>query len=167
MHSERFNPGFTVARIVAMTVLGLVGAVIIAFLFGYFVMLLWNWLMPPLFHAGTINYWQAFGIVILAKILFGGVGGGHHDRGPRGWRREARRWDRWESRCGQHAWKGPWRWGDNEGDEWAPKGSHRNWRYYGQYWRDEGKAAFEAWLDKHEEDRDKDQDKTPGGPKAE
>jgi len=166
MYSERYNPGFAVARIVGMTVLGLVGAVIIAFLFGYFVMLLWNWLMPPLLHAGTINYWQAFGIVILAKILFGGVGGGHHDRGARDWRKKARRWDRWESGPGHLGWKGPWCWEDDGGDEWALKGSHRNWQYYRQYWRDEGKAAFEAWLDKRDKDRDKDQGKGPDHPKA-
>jgi hypothetical protein len=37
------------------------------------VMLLWNWLMPALF-AGvrTIDYWQALGLLLLAKILFGG-----------------------------------------------------------------------------------------------
>ena len=76
-------------RIVVMTIVGLIGAVIIAFLFGYFVMLLWNWLLPPLLHAGTINYWQAFGIVILAKILFGGIGGAHRTYGSRRWRRKA------------------------------------------------------------------------------
>jgi hypothetical protein len=165
MHSENTHPGFAVARIVAMTITGLIGAVIIAFLFGYFVMLLWNWLLPPLLHAGTINYWQAFGIVILAKILFGGMGGTHRTYGPRGWRREARRWGRWESGRGPLGWKGSWCGEDDEGDEWAPKGSHRNWRYYGQYWRDEGKAAFEAWLDKHE--KDKDQDKGSKQPKDE
>ena len=117
--------------------------------------------MPPLLHAGTINYWQAFGIVILAKILFGGVGGGHRDYGSRDWRKKARRWDRWESGPGHLGWKGPCSWEDDGGDEWAPKGSHRNWRHYRQYWRDEGKAAFEAWLDKRVKDRDKDQDKGP------
>jgi hypothetical protein len=163
MHSESTNPAHTVVRIVVMTITGLIGAVIIAFLFGYFVMLLWNWLLPPLLHAGTINYWQAFGIVILAKILFGGMGGTHRYYGPRGWRREARRWGRWESGHGPLGWKGSWC-GEDEGqDEWAPRGSRRNWRYYGQYWRDEGRAAFEAWLDKH--DKDKDQDKGFSQPK--
>ena len=162
MHSESTNPAQTVVRIVVMTIVGLIGAVIIAFLFGYFVMLLWNWLLPPLLHAGTINYWQAFGIVILAKILFGGMGGTHRTYGSRRWR-EGRRWDRWESGRWPLGWRGPCRGEDDEGDEWTPRGSRRNWRYYGQYWRDEGKAAFEAWLDKHE--KDKDQDKGSNQPK--
>lgn len=154
MHDHMPNPGWGVARVVGLTVVGIIGAVIIAFLFGYFVMLLWNWLLPPLFHVGTINYWQAFGLVILAKIFFGGVGGGHHHgHGRRDWRRNARHWER----CGKthdHDWKGPWRW--EEGDEWAPKGSSSNWRYYGRYWKDEGKSAFEAYLDKLEKDKPKD-----------
>jgi hypothetical protein len=158
MHSENYNPGLAVARIVGMAVLGLVGAVIIAFLFGYFVMLLWNWLIPPLFHAGTINYWQAFGIVILAKILFGGSGGGYRGHGYRNWKKRSRSWDRWE--------KGSCR-GEDGGDDWAPRGSHRNWRRYNQYWKDEGKTAFEAWLDKQDKNGPQDPEKNPGQPKAE
>jgi len=165
MSEHSLNPGWRVARIVGLTMAGIVGAVVIAFLFGYFVMLLWNWLMPPLFHVGTINYWQAFGLVILAKILFGGFGSGHsphpeHD----GWKKEARRWERWGGPCGPGSWKGPRRWEDDK-DDWAPKGSHRNWRFYGRYWRDEGRAAFEAWLDKQDKDRSPDQ--SPDQPKAE
>lgn len=161
------NPGWSVARIVGLTVAGIIGAVIIAFLFGYFVMLLWNWLLPPLFHVGTINYWQAFGLVILAKILFGGFGPGHAPgHGRHDWRREARRWERWGGPCGPRDWKGPWRWEDK--DDWAPKGSHRNWHYYGQYWREEGKAGFEAWLDKHGgAAKDEEKDNGPAQPKAE
>lgn len=45
--------------------------------FGYFTMLLWNWLIPSLFNGPVINFWQALGILVLSKILFG-FGGGHH-----------------------------------------------------------------------------------------
>ena len=41
----------------------------------YVLMRLWNWLMPDLFGIATINYWQAFGIMVLAKLLFGFGGG--------------------------------------------------------------------------------------------
>jgi len=41
------------------------------------VLLLWNWLMPALFGLITINFWQALGILVLSKILFGGFGGKH------------------------------------------------------------------------------------------
>lgn len=42
------------------------------------VMLLWNWLMPMLFDLSAITFWEAAGILLLSKILFGGFGGGKH-----------------------------------------------------------------------------------------
>lgn len=42
---------------------------------GLAVMLLWNALLPDLFHVGEIGYWQALGILALSKILFGGYHG--------------------------------------------------------------------------------------------
>jgi hypothetical protein len=41
------------------------------------VMLLWNALMPDLFSLPPLNYGQAAGILVLARILFGGLGLGH------------------------------------------------------------------------------------------
>jgi hypothetical protein len=45
---------------------------------GEVVMHLWNWLLPMLFGVHTINFWQALGLVLLCRILFGGRGGHHH-----------------------------------------------------------------------------------------
>ena len=48
---------------------------------------LWNWLMPALFGLGAITFLKAAGILLLAKILFGGRGGNrfssyrHHHHG--------------------------------------------------------------------------------------
>ena len=60
----------------------IIGGVILmaglAFLFGFIVMLLWNWLMPEIFGLTTITYWQAWGLVILSHILFK-LGSGSHD----------------------------------------------------------------------------------------
>lgn len=39
------------------------------------VMWLWNWLMPILFGLTVITFWQALGILVLSKILFGGFWG--------------------------------------------------------------------------------------------
>ncbi len=39
---------------------------------GFVVMEMWNWLMPAIFGLGVITFWQALGIIILSKILFGG-----------------------------------------------------------------------------------------------
>ena len=37
-------------------------------------MSLWNWLVPDLFKGPKINFWQACGLFIMSKILFGGLG---------------------------------------------------------------------------------------------
>lgn len=38
------------------------------------VMLLWNAIMPGLLGAGTMSYLQAAGLLLLCRILFGGLG---------------------------------------------------------------------------------------------
>lgn len=56
---------------------------VVAFLSGisYIVMQLWNNLLPAILHVGVITFWQAMGIFILCKILFG-FGRGGHKGGP-------------------------------------------------------------------------------------
>jgi hypothetical protein len=58
---------------------------------GEVVMHLWNWLLPPLFGWHAITFWQALGLLLLCRILFGGFGGG----GPRSNVRRRMR-ERWE-----------------------------------------------------------------------
>ena len=59
---------------------------------GEIVRLLWNWLLPPIFGWREITFWQALGILVLCRILVGGLGGrGSHRYGLR--RRMAERWD--------------------------------------------------------------------------
>ncbi len=74
-------------KILLFVIGGVLLAAVLAFLFGFIVMLLWNWLMPDLFGLKTITYWQGWGLVLLAHILFklgpGGRSYGHHDRGSR------------------------------------------------------------------------------------
>jgi chromate transport protein ChrA len=52
--------------------------------FGFVVMNLWNWLMPAVFGFKAIGFWQAIGLLVLSKLLFGGFhgrhGGGMHCR---------------------------------------------------------------------------------------
>jgi len=59
---------FKVLHVVGWAILGVALAVLFALVFGFVVKLLWNWLMPAIFGLGEITYWQAFGIVILAKL---------------------------------------------------------------------------------------------------
>ncbi|GAB2956545.1 hypothetical protein GCM10027048_23290 [Hymenobacter coalescens] len=51
---------------------------IVAFiaLASFAVMALWNWLMPAIFGLPIISFWQALGLLVLSKILFGGFRGG-------------------------------------------------------------------------------------------
>jgi len=61
-----------IQRKIAVMMGGFMLMVLGAFFFGLIVMLLWNWLMPTIFTLPEITYWQAWGIFLLAKILFGG-----------------------------------------------------------------------------------------------
>lgn len=59
---------------------GIVLAVVFFFALGYGTMYLWNWLIPSLFNGPVITFWQAWGLFLLAKILFGFGGGGGHEK---------------------------------------------------------------------------------------
>jgi hypothetical protein len=59
---------------------------------GAVVMLLWNALLPPLFGWPSLTFWQALGLLLLSRILTGGLRGrwGHGSH----WRaRMAARWE--------------------------------------------------------------------------
>jgi hypothetical protein len=49
---------------------------IVVVVFGGIVMMLWNWLLPPLFGWPRITLLQGFGLLVLCRMLFGGFGGG-------------------------------------------------------------------------------------------
>jgi len=66
-------------------------AVLAVAVFGFLVMSLWNWLAPAVFGLHAITFWQALGLLILSKILFGGFRGGPGHGGD--WRRRMQ--DRW------------------------------------------------------------------------
>ncbi len=59
---------------------------------GFAVMGLWNWLVPSLFGGKAIGFWQAAGLLVLARILVGGFHGGPSRHGH--WRH--RMMERWE-----------------------------------------------------------------------
>ena len=41
-----------------------------AFLLGYIIMLLWNYVLPAVLHTQHITYWQALALFVLCRILF-------------------------------------------------------------------------------------------------
>lgn len=163
-HSEKKDCGcghdlrrrrYSVFRIIGITIGGLAMAVVFALVFGILVKWLWNGLMPGIFGVGTITYWQAFGIIILAKLLFGSFGRHCHDRYNRKWHPDMRHGfhydnhemhDRFKRRM--HRWMMECCDDEHDDDLWKPKGSYKNWKYYDRYWKEEGKASFEAYIDK-------------------
>lgn len=139
MHGHRaFLQGM---RIVGLSVLGLLTFGVIGLIFGLLVQLLWNWLMPDIFRLPEITYWQAFGIVILGKLILGNFGPhpGHlrHHHGhpfPEHFARHHQHYFHRRHGCGD--------------TEWQLKGGWRNWDYYEDWWRDEGKTAFENYIER-------------------
>jgi len=142
------------------TVVGIAG--------GWVAQWLWNMVGPSVFHLPSVTWLQAGALVGLFQLL---VGGTHHMK------RLSRRghWqgcgETWHERIHEHVndhgrmHKEDWRafkrhmrgmgrqmreqgktWKD-WADEAAPHGSHRNWKHFDSFWRERGKAEFEAWLE--------------------
>lgn len=57
-------------KAIGVIVAALLVAFALSFLFGWFVMLLWNWLIPMIFGLTTLTYWEAFGLTVLCGLLF-------------------------------------------------------------------------------------------------
>lgn len=53
---------------------GLVIGAVIVLVLGLVVMTLWNALLPAILGVKAIGFWQALGILVLSRILFGGLG---------------------------------------------------------------------------------------------
>ena len=114
-----------------LRVLGCIAlAIAFALVFGIFVQMLWNWLMPSLFNLGTVTYIQAFGLMILARLVFGSCGH-HRDHHSPGWRRD-----------GFHrlAWRGC-----DKTD--AANSDIKDWQHYDAWWQEQGRDAFKKYLD--------------------
>jgi len=129
------HPVFKALRIAGFVVLGLAAAALFALVFGFVLMYLWNWLMPGLFGLKAITYWQAFGILILAKLLFGSFGKhspGHKDVHSR----VDQKWHKWMG-LPPHPEPYP-----------HPPVPPDKWDEYRKFWETEGQAAFDTYLAK-------------------
>ena len=124
--------GHKVLRIIGMTILGVLFAAAFALVFGLIVKILWNWLMPGIFGLNVITYWQAFGIVILAKLLFGSFHP-HHRESSRFPHRFREKWFENAEKANHGDWK------------------MEDWKYYRQYWKERGKADFEDYVQRVKE----------------
>ncbi len=61
-------------RLFFIAPLAIAGIALFIFVGTELVMHLWNWLLPPLFGWRTLTFWQAFGLLVLCRILFGSHG---------------------------------------------------------------------------------------------
>jgi len=124
-----------VVKVIAMIVLG----GILFLLANYLLMRLWNWLMPDLFGVGTVTYWQALGIFVIAKLLFGfGGGGGGKSKSGSSHKKKVKS----SNKCTS------WR---RDFDEW---------QHYDQFWKEEGEVAYKAFVEKiKNENHDKSEEK--------
>ena len=91
--------------------LALLGMALFIAVGGWVVMSLWNWLTPALFGFRTITFWQALGLLLLCRILFGGFGvhGGGSHSGHR--KSSAERWETMtpeERERFRQSWRGRW-----------------------------------------------------------
>ena len=109
---------------------GIFIAALFALVFGLFIMLLWNWLMPFLFNLPVINYWQAVGVIVLARLIFGG---GPHKPGFHSREPLHHKFNKYKlmKYCGHN------------GEEW---------KHYNDYWEEEGSDAFKNYVDKKKND---------------
>ncbi len=97
-------------RMMFIAPLAILGMLLFAFLGGEIVLHLWNGLLPPLFGFHQVTFWQALGLLVLCRILFGGIG--LHGSGRSNYRRRmTERWERMtpeERERLRQGWRGRW-----------------------------------------------------------
>ena len=55
---------------ILLFILTLILSVVLSFIGAIPLYYLWNWLMPELFNLKVITFWQGWGLLMLASILF-------------------------------------------------------------------------------------------------
>ncbi|MFP4023843.1 MAG: hypothetical protein ACLFVR_04885 [Thiohalospira sp.] len=134
VYQHKTHPFLKGLKIFGFIILGAIGVAFLAFIFGYFVMLLWNWLMPAIFELTTITFWQAVGIVILARLVFGGFKHGH----------EQSKKNSVKTKFFNHC-----------KDEYHKESKHKSWKYFDDFWTEEGEEAYNNYIDRREEQEQK------------
>ena len=104
------------------------------------VLLLWNALLPALFHLPVIGFWQAAGLLILSKILFGGFRGGCGGFGGR-WRHKMQQ--RWMDMSPEERERFKQEWG-RHGGHFRGRGFEEGRSYGERQPREEGRSRGEG-----------------------
>ncbi|MEW2920852.1 hypothetical protein AB1A65_05235 [Muricauda sp. ANG21] len=116
-----------VVKIIAMVIFGIA----VFLLANYVLMWLWNWLMPDLFGLSTITYWQALGIFVIAKLLFGFGGGGS---GKNSGKSRHKKKFKTVHRCS------------------TMRRDFEEWKHYDQFWKEEGEEAYKNYVERIKND---------------
>jgi hypothetical protein len=89
--------------------------------FGLGVMALWNWVVPPVIGWREVTFWQALGLLLLTRIMVGGMGSDGSHRGSR--RRIMERWEQMTPEERERFREGLRRGGDREERPPRPEGA--------------------------------------------
>jgi hypothetical protein len=138
--------GKKIAKIVAAVIGGIFLFLVLGFLFGWFVQFLWNETLASMFDWPPITYWEAVGLFVLAKIL---LGFGQPGRAPKHKNKTTEERD--------HAMVRQW-WRRRRGLPEDRESDVPTSAIFQAYWREAGKAAYEAYLAR---DKDKEGDSPP------
>lgn len=145
---KEHHPVVRVLIITGWTLVGIAAAVGLAFLLGLVVRLLWNHvLMAAVPGLNEIGYLQAVGLVILAKILFGGMGGHGKDHRPGPFKRRPSFHPGMHRHFHQEM-------DDKECGDW-------DWQ---EFWDTIGREAWKDWVREEKLKRDREKSLDPGGP---
>jgi hypothetical protein len=140
---------FNFWRCTGYGLLGILGFGAFLLLGGIVIMLLWNGLMPTLFQFTTISFWQAVGLALLARLLFGATHHGMHHFGRRGWRHPH------HSCCGDNSFQHSH---NRENFQNECQCNSSTWQYYDKFWEEEGEKAFHDYVKRKNEGSDKSQE---------
>jgi hypothetical protein len=132
-HNHRHLSGRKLARIIGWVFAGVVIACFFALIFGLLVKWLWSVTLVPLFDFPPITYWQAVGLVILVKLIVGGIGHPHKDS---------------DHSFHHKKWHDRFEGSDSKFCPFTDRiKSHAEYgKYYRDFWEQEGKKAFEDYL---------------------
>lgn len=138
-HRSRQNHG-NLYRIIVKVLIGVLFATLFALLFGIAVKFLWGITLCPLFDFPAISYWQAVGIVILSRLVFGCGHGSHHND----------HFQRLHDRI--HEYRAE-RTDDERQDVEETASEVPDWEQeqYQEFWEAEGKKAFQEYLTRRQE----------------
>ena len=78
--NDRWMKMTRLTKLMVIGPMAILGMVLFIFIGGEIVMRLWNWLLPPLLGWRELTFWQALGMLVLCRILFGGFGRHGSDR---------------------------------------------------------------------------------------